>query len=161
MKADTARRVRFAHGYLGLGLIADAIAELARINAAESELPEVCLARIAAHEAAGDWENLWVSARPLTNTHPEIERGWTAAAYALREMGLIKDAKEFLFCARWKHGHASALLLYNLACYYALLGFSQEAVSHLTEALNLAPDMKEDALRDRDLESIRNEIPKL
>lgn len=102
-----------------------------------------------------------MSARPLTNSHPEIERGWTATAYALREMGLIKDAKEFLFCARWKHGHASALLLYNLACYYALLGFSQEAVGHLTEALNAAPEMKDDALEDPDLESIRGEIPNL
>lgn len=58
MKVDTARRVRFAHGYLGLGLVAEAIAELGRIDPAESELPEVCLARIAAHEAASDWQNL-------------------------------------------------------------------------------------------------------
>ena len=47
--------------------------------------------------------------------------------------------------------------LYNLACTYALSGFSQPAIEKLKEALRLAPDLVEWSKEDSDLDSLRDD----
>ncbi len=46
---------------------------------------------------------------------------------------------------------------YNQACGYALLGKTEQALAELTEALALAPNLKEWSQQDADLDSIRGE----
>ena len=46
---------------------------------------------------------------------------------------------------------------YNLACYYARLGRGTDALPHLRHSFELHPDLKQWAIKDKDLDSIRNE----
>jgi tetratricopeptide (TPR) repeat protein len=50
-----------------------------------------------------------------------------------------------------------ALGEYNLACYYARQGRSEEAISHIKRSLELHPLLKEWARKDTDLDRIRQE----
>jgi Flp pilus assembly protein TadD len=47
--------------------------------------------------------------------------------------------------------------LYDLACYYALVGMKDEALEALGHALTLAPEFKQMAREDSDLETLREE----
>jgi tetratricopeptide (TPR) repeat protein len=46
---------------------------------------------------------------------------------------------------------------YNLACYYARLGRAAEALPHIRRSFELHPDLKKWALKDKDLDRIRDE----
>jgi hypothetical protein len=54
-----------------------------------------------------------------------------------------------------EHGEHPSFL-YNLACYEALGGEGDEAIAHLTRALELDPKLREIAKSDSDLDSIRD-----
>ena len=62
-----------------------------------------------------------------------------------RRMAPLDDSAEF-----------QGTVQYNLACHYALLGHSDRAVSALTEALQLNPELRDWAPQDPDLESIHD-----
>lgn len=52
------------------------------------------------------------------------------------------------------HGAACALLHYNLACYFCLLGDLATARERLARACKMEKKLKVDALEDRDLEAL-------
>jgi uncharacterized Ntn-hydrolase superfamily protein len=85
----------------------------------------------------GIWER-WDAQR---RAHSAYERGeHAAAADVLLEAAAVGD---------------DADLLYNLACYEALAGRSDDAVEHLRRALKLNPSFRELAAGDADLDPIR------
>ena len=159
MKADTIRRVKYAHGYIELGALGEAEKELDSVDLEDRLLPGVMLARVELHITAKNWERLYTSARELTRSAPQLERGWFTAAVALREMNRIVEAKNFLQEAWFTHGHKSALLLFNLACYHALLGHNVEAKDCLCDAFELDESLRKVAMNDPDLEPVRCDIP--
>jgi uncharacterized Ntn-hydrolase superfamily protein len=55
-----------------------------------------------------------------------------------------------------RHGE-DAVLLYDLACFEALAGESEEALRHLTRSLELEPDLRAGAAADSDFDPIRQD----
>ncbi len=152
---DTPRRLRYASGYIELSMFNEASDELEAIVAEDRFAPPVLAVRLELHMAAGHWETVVGIGRDLAEKTPEQERAWICWAYALRELQRIDEARAVLLEAEPRHGQTSALLHYNLACYYCLLGEIATARSRLAQACKLEPKFKEAALQDRDLDGLR------
>ena len=158
MKTATARHVRYAQGYIGLGLLNEASDELEAIEEAERFLPEVLAAKLELHWEAKHWETLVSVARELVSLDPAQERGWIGWAFALRELGRVAEAKAVLFEAEPRHGATSAVLHYNLGCYHCLLGEMSEARSRLKRAFRMHPPFQTEAGEDPDLAALWSEL---
>ena len=158
MHKNTRRRVSHASGYIGLGMLKAASAELAAIAIEDHFEPEVLGARVDLSMEAKDWNQVVIVARALSARAPENERGWIAWAYALRELQQVEAAKAVLLQAEPLCGATSAVLHYNLACYYCLLGDLVTARHYLAHACTLHPDFERQAADDPDLHALKNEL---
>jgi hypothetical protein len=154
----TRRHLEYATGYLELGLPAAAAEELEAITGPDRLSAEVMQVRANLYLQTGQWDLLLAVARELTRLRPEDEHGWIHAAYALRELERIVEAKAVLLEAEPRHGTACALLHYNLACYHCLLGELPAAKTRLAIACRMNGEWKKSALDDRDLSALWNEI---
>lgn len=158
---STRRRLEYASGYLELGLVVQAEAELEAIPAAERMQPEVLRVRSEYHMQRRDWESLILVASVLARVAPDEETGWISWAYALRELNRVQEAQEVLLLAEARHGARCGVLHYNLACYACLLGNPSLALRRLRRALKFGPEWKQAALGDNDLASLWPEITNL
>lgn len=140
-----------------LGMLADAASELAKIPREDGENREVLEVRLDLATQRRSWKTAAKRGEQLATRYPEIESGWIGWAYALRELQQIEEAKAVLLEAEPRHGRKSALLHFNLACYYALLGEVETARERLERACKLDVRFKEEALTDPDLVSLRQE----
>jgi tetratricopeptide (TPR) repeat protein len=97
---------------------------------------------------------LAVGAKPGEAFHP---MSWeeNAAILPLFGEGRYEEAKAMLVDALGRYKTDRATLIYNLACTEARLGEREEALQHLAEAFEERPDLRELALTDEDLESVR------
>jgi predicted Zn-dependent protease len=138
-------------GYLTLDLLEDAWIEL------DSIPPE-----LRAHEAVIELRiqillkfERWKFARVLAESQakrlPENPAWWLHWAYALRRERSIIDARGVLWEAAQRHP-ACALIQYNLACYAAVLGETDEAKVLLAKAILLDDGLRAIAIDDPDLE---------
>lgn len=155
LSAETRRRLRHVHGYIGLEMYRAAAAELAAIPAGERRSPEVRLTRMDFYIAAGRWEEAVRIGSTMARKDPTCEQAWIGWAYALRELQRVVEAKEVLLVAETAHGVTSALVHYNLACYDALLGDLPQARARLAKAYELDKSLKVTAENDPDLEALR------
>ena len=81
------------------------------------------------------------------NLHSKIALSW----YHIKEYSkALKHLEQAL------HHNPSATNLYNVACLKARLGKTKDALSYLKKALHLKPSLKELALKDKDLISLRS-----
>lgn len=156
---STQRRLEYAAGFIQLGLLGDAADELESIALTDRFFPEVLLVRIELHLEAKHWDAVVELGRAMTARHPARERPWIALAFALREQQRIAEARDVLLAADVLHGAESALLQYNLACYYSLLGDRETAKSRLRRAYVMDKSWKDEALKDSDLSALWDEIP--
>lgn len=138
-----------------LGMLADAASELAKIPREDAENREVLEARLDLATQQRAWKKAVKWGERLATTYPELESGWIGWAYALRELQLVDEARVVLLEAEPRHGKKSALLHFNLACYYALLGEVETARERLERACKLDVRFKDEALTDPDLASLR------
>ena len=146
-------RVRFVEGYLGLGLLRQATAELRAIAAPDRKLPAVLAAKADVHLEAKDWDRLITTGRELARRHPGTPQGWIHWAYALRELGRIDQALAVLREAEPLHPKVG-VIHFNLACYHCLLGDLPAAKRRLERACRIKPDWKKTALEDPDLKEL-------
>ena len=153
-----------AAGWLGLGNVAEAKAELAQIDAALQDHSDVLELRweIAASEHA--WEQGLEVARKLIQTAPERASGWLHQAYALRRVpdGTIKKAWDALLPAFDKFPQES-IICFNLSCYACQLGQLDAARVWFKRALVIGGKqrIKAQALADADLQPLWGEISQL
>lgn len=154
MKRDTARHLRYACGYIDLGLLNEASDELEAIEFVDRFVPDVLQVRVTLHMEAKHWELVVGAAQQLVAKRPESEQGWISWAYALRELNRLAEAKAVLLDAESRHGGTSATLHYNLACYHCLLGEFADARARLQIACRMHPPLKEDAITDPDLAAL-------
>src|SRR5690242_1804454 len=101
---STRRRIEFASGFIGLGLLPEALDELEKIEGEARFSAEVMTVRAELYLQAKQWDLLAAVARELIRLKPEDERGWIHTAYALRELNLIAEAKSVLIGAEPRHG---------------------------------------------------------
>lgn len=85
---------------------------------------------------------------------PDVEQGWIHWAYALRELQLVEKAREVLLEAEPLHGEKSAVLHFNLGCYYCLLGEHETARDRVSRACRMNAKLKAEAVDDPDLAAL-------
>lgn len=152
------RRIEYGRGYLELGLLEDAQAELNEIPENEQSDLDLLELRVDLHMELKHWERVVSTAQLVCEQRPRQERPWIAWAYALRELQRIEEAKTVLLRGEEHHGAKCGVLHYNLACYYCLLGELTEADRRLKRACILDRSWREVALEDPDLKALRARI---
>lgn len=152
------RRIEYGRGYLQLGLLKDAQAELDAIPVSEQMALDVLEVRIDLEMELKRWERVIAVAQHASEQRPAREQAWIAWAYALRELQRVEEAKVVLLQAEAVHGSKCGVLHYNLACYYCLLGDLTEAERRLKRACILESSWREIALDDPDLKALRARI---
>ena len=155
---STARRLQYAAGYLALGLVADAEAELDAIEGEDRKSDEVLELTIDLHSARQNWDLAVTAAQEYVHRQPDDPKGWISWAFALRRLKSIADAEQILLLAEKRIGSTCALVHYNLACYRCQLGGTDGAMTRLRTACRMDPHWKAAALNDPDLATLKNEI---
>jgi len=150
-----------AIGWLELGDVAEAGAELDQIASQFRSHPHVLVVRYDICAKAGKWDAAAEIARTLTELEPHRPGMWVSLAYAVRRKtgGGISQARAILVQARRAFPREQTIA-YNLACYECQLGDLNAARSWLEKACALgnANKVKLMALEDPDLKSLWPEL---
>ena len=153
--------VSAAIGWLELGSPAEARNELAQIQPAEQNHPNVLEVRWLVCAQEKKWDEGLGVARALVAKAPKRSSGWLHQAYALRRVldGGVKQAWEVLLPAFEKFPREPTIP-YNLACYACQMQQLEEARTWLKRALAISSKerIKTMALADSDLEPLWGEI---
>lgn len=157
----TARRVQYAYGYLGLGLLAEAAHELDAVTEADQFAPEVMAARVDLFMAAHEWGRVVEYARRLLELDQNNVAAWISLGCAVRRVENVAAAKQVLLEAERLHGGQHAVIHYNLACYTCLLGEMTAAKAYLTCACRMDANFKAAALKDPDLAALADFVREL
>lgn len=150
----TRKRLEYAKGYIGLGMIKEAEEELHAIDKGDQGALEVQRVRVDLFMEAKQWDEVVELAGPIAESLPQDEQVWISWAYALRELQRVKEAEAVLLRAEKVHGHKSAILHYNLACYACLLGYLEEAGKRLKRAIKLDKGFEDEWDKDPDLRAL-------
>lgn len=148
------KRLAYALGYIELGLLRDARAELARLSAEERGTPEAMAVLVELAMVEDDWRQVIRLAPRVAKAAPSVERPWIAWAYALREVGEIAEARDVLTEGERVIEKPTVLVDYNLACYDCLLGDREKAVRRLARVFQKEPGWKAQAKEDPDLKTL-------
>ena len=148
------KKLAYAFAYLSLGLVDEAEAELGSLLKEERDSPDTLAIFIDLHMARKAWGLTVDTAREYTQLRPREEKGWISWAFALRELERVQEARDVLLNAEPLHGKSCALLHYNLACYYCLLGEMDEARRRLSASLKMDLSLAEESKTDPDLKGL-------
>jgi tetratricopeptide (TPR) repeat protein len=150
-----------AIGWLELGNIAEARAELAHVSGENQNHPDVLEVRWLICAEAKDWPAALEAAQTLVDRAPERSSGWLHQAYALRRVpeGGVEKAWAVLEPA-FKRFPKETIIAFNLACYACQMKRLPEARKWFKRALKIGEKEKvrQMALADSDLESLWDEI---
>jgi tetratricopeptide (TPR) repeat protein len=154
LSISTRKHLEYAKGYIGLGMIKEASAEIEAIEAEDWHSMEVQRVRIDLCMEAKQWSEVVDIAGQIAEALSEEEQVWISWAYALRELQRVKEAEEVLLKAEKVYGHKSAIVHYNLACYACLLGYLEEAGKRLKRAIKLDKRFEDECDKDPDLKAL-------
>ncbi len=153
-----------AQGWVGLGNLAEARAELEQIPKALQSHPQVLEAHWGICAEAGDWPAALENAQRQLAAAPKSLSGWVHRAYALRRApgGGLQAAWDALFPVMEKFPD-EAIVPYNLACYACELRQLDVARIMFKRALGLGDrsQLKQMALKDPDLKPLWEEFREL
>ena len=153
-----------AVGWIELGNLAEARAELAQVSAAQQAQPDVLELRWSIAAAENRWEEALQVAETLVRRAPRRSSGWLYQAYALRRVpnGSIQKAWEALLPAFDKFPKEPTVP-FNLSCYACQLQQLDVARDWLHRAVAVGgkEKIKQMALEDADLEPLWAEIRQL
>jgi hypothetical protein len=151
-------------GWLGLGSLADARAELALIPPSRQQHPDVLEVRWIICAEEQNWQECLQIARQLLMSAPDRSSGWLHQAYALRRVsdGGVKKAWTALLPAFDKFPKEPTIS-YNLSCYACQMKQLDAARVWLQRALVVGgkEKIKRMALSDQDLQPLWDEIREL
>jgi hypothetical protein len=150
-----------AVGWVELGNVAEAKAELANIGPALQRHPDVLEVRWIICSEENQWEEGLQIARQLLHNAPERASGWLHQAYALRRVrdGGLQQAWDALLPAFDKFPRTE-IIAYNLSCYACQMHEMDTARLWLKRAFSIGNKdrVKQRALEDSDLEPLWSEI---
>jgi predicted Zn-dependent protease len=151
--------LQVAQGWLELGNLIEAQAELDKIALSQRDHPDVLSFRWEICAAANKWDAALSVAATLIRVEPESAAGWIHRSYALHELKRTVEARDNLLRVVEKFS-SSATIRYNLACYECQLARLDQARNWLGKAFAIgdASQMKLAALDDPDLEPLWREI---
>jgi hypothetical protein len=150
-----------AIGWIELGNLAEAKAEVAQVRTAFQMHPDVLEVRWQICAEEKHWDEGLRAARALIHAAPERATGWLHQAYALRRVpnGGLQVAWEALLPAFEKFPRTE-IIAYNLSCYACQMKQMDAARLWLKRALSIGNKerVKQRALEDSDLEPLWSEI---
>lgn len=146
--------ISHARGYLELGLVAEAAAELDQLAPELLDGEEVLLLRMAVLREQRHWIELRTVAASLVQRHPANAEAWITLAYATRRAVTLLEAEAVLRDAEFLHPR-EATVQFNLACYACVRGDLTEARRRLAAAIALEPQFVAAAATDPDLAALR------
>lgn len=149
-----ARRLSHAQGYLGLGLLAEASAELEQIPAHDQDTLPVLAVRLALLQAQEAWAPLRAVAARCVELRPEESGFWITWAYAARRADSLAAAQAILHAAEGRHA-TEPTIQFNLGCYAAQLGALEAAHTRVLRAIALDRGFAALAATDPDLAPLR------
>ncbi len=147
-----------AQGYLGLGMVAEAAAELDHISAPERDEPAVLVARIAVLQERSEWPALRALAAEFVRRVPGEAGGWITWAYAERRAKSLAAAEKILLEAERLHPQEPTIQ-FNLGCYASQRGALTEARRRIDRAIALDQKFAALAATDPDLAPLRAAHP--
>jgi predicted Zn-dependent protease len=150
-----AKHLDYAVGYLQLGMIDDARAELATLPPDALGSAPALAVRVEIAMSAEAWEEVVALTPQLVALDNTVERPWIAWAYALRELQRIEEAQEILLTGLRLVKNPTPLVSYNLACYACLLGDLAGARRLLAAVFAADKSWREIAREDDDLAALR------
>src|SRR4051812_21327400 len=148
------RHLSYAQGYLGLGMIAEAAAELDRISAPENLAVEVLAVRLAVLQEQKNWPALSALAGEVVRRAPAEAAAWVTWAYATRRADSLDAAEKILLEAE-QHHPAEPTIQFNLGCYACLRGDLPGARKRVDRAIALDRKFAIAASIDPDLAPLR------
>ncbi|MFT3830235.1 MAG: hypothetical protein QM691_11090 [Opitutaceae bacterium] len=151
-------RISHVRGYLELGMVKEAKAELEAIPPEEARRPEVVALRVGLLQASEQWRALRSYAKELVATDPGEAGWWIILAYAARRAASVQAAAKVLRQAEAQHPQ-DATIQFNLGCYACLLGNLADAKARVVRAIALDSTFLKNALEDPDLQSLRDAEP--
>ncbi len=152
------RRLSHARGYLELGMVAEAAAELAHLSAAEGETREARAVRLAVLHEQEDWPAVRHLARELVQHDDADAAAWVTLAYATRRADSLAAAEIILIKAEKIHPREPTIQ-FNLGCYACLRGDVKTARHRVARAIALNPEFAAVAATDPDLAALRTAHP--
>jgi tetratricopeptide (TPR) repeat protein len=145
-------------GYLELGLVREAEAELQRLPPAAADSLEALSLRVIVLNAKSDWPRLATAAAELARRSPAEAGAWITWAYATRRAKSLADAEKILLTAETHHPNEPTIQ-FNLGCYACQRGDLATARRRVNRAIAIDPHFGEAAQTDPDLEPLRNAPP--
>lgn len=147
-------RLSHARGYLELGLIDEAGAELARLSTVDQERPVALALRAAVLQEQQRWPELADVAAQLVRQQPAQSGWWIALAYAIRRSESLNEAEAVLREAERAHPH-DPTIQFNLGCYACQRGDLRVALERVTRAIALDEEFRNAVTTDPDLAPLR------
>ena len=148
------KRLNAAVGYLNLGMPQDAWNELEDIEAKDRARPEVLKVRVEVCRALESWEMMAEVSNHLRKIEPDEVGHALDQAHAARRFKSEAEAAEILSLALRRY-YDDALVRYNLACYWCVMGRVEEAREMLGTACRRDESLRELAETDEDLVGLR------
>ncbi len=149
------KHLNAAIGWIQLGNITEAEAELARLSPKMQSDPQVLQRRWELNAKFKRWEACIEIAEELIKNCPGFPHGWSNKAYSLSKLRRYQEAYDLLFPLAERFLQHKTIP-YDLACYACRLGKLEQAKEWLGLLLE-GDDLlkwKKDALADRDLEPL-------
>jgi Flp pilus assembly protein TadD len=156
MRQRRRQLVREAEGYIELGMYDHAIASLDRLGDAADFDARAAFLRGEALRWLERFAEALVELHHAADAMPDDIHVWLAMGWCYKRIKRIDLAIEALRRAR-EVEPGEALIHYNLACYWSLVGNVRKAVSCLSNALEIDSNYRDMIDREPDFEPIRNE----
>lgn len=148
------RYLSHARGYLELGMVAEAAAELGKVSAPLCDGTEFLAVRLAVLQEQQDWPALREAAGRFVRDVPGEAAAWITWAYATRRTESLAAAEKILLEAEQRHP-AEATVQFNLGCYACQRGDLAAAKRRIERAIALEPKFASAAAVDPDLAPLR------
>lgn len=151
-------RISHTRGYLELGMVREARAELDAITGADAQRIEVLALRVALLQATERWRPLRKLAAELVQNDPGEAGWWVILAYATRRVRSVAAAEKVLLQAAARHAD-DATVQFNLGCYACQRGDLALAKERVERAIRIDADYRKNAREDPDLAPLRAAEP--
>jgi Tfp pilus assembly protein PilF len=148
------RHLSHAQGYLELGMLAEAEAELQCIVPPDDDTLAVIAVRMALLQEKQAWPELCRLAAICVGRAPSQAAAWVTWAYATRRSVSLEEAEKILLTAERLH-RSEPTIQFNLGCYACQRGDLVTARSRVDRAIALESKFAGVAHTDPDLAPLR------
>ncbi len=151
--SELRKRFEVVQGYQELGMHAEALAELAGIEAEVGPQVEVLALRMAIHRSARQWADMREVADIIKRLQPAQAEAWIWLADATRHSVSLEAAREILVEAE-KAFPGNPHIKFQIGCYHCRLGEIDPAEKYVRAAIALDQRWTRIALADEDVREL-------